>query len=116
MRDALRVLVFFGLKSWLAENLLQRRIEVEWGSSDKGDVYDVKLALDVEDRQGLLAKVVSTIAEEKTNIRNVDAQTFEGNSARITLVLSVADRRQMERVMTRIRRIRGVREVARVLR
>jgi GTP pyrophosphokinase len=94
----------------------ERRIEVEWDSSGKDDVYDVKLALDVEDRQGLLAKIVSTIADEKTNIKNVDAKTFEGKHARVTVVLSVADRKQMERVMTRIRRINGVREVARLLR
>jgi hypothetical protein len=31
-------------------------------------------------------------------------------------VVSVADRRQMERVMTRIRKISGVRDVARLLR
>jgi GTP pyrophosphokinase len=94
----------------------ERRIEVEWDSTGKDDLYDVKLSLDVEDRQGLLAKIVSTIAEEKTNIKNVDAKTFEGNSARVTVVLSVVDRKQMDRVMTRIRRISGVREVARVLR
>ena len=78
--------------------------------------YDVKLALDVEDRHGLLAKIVSTIADEKTNIKNVDAKTFEGKQARVTVVLSVADRKQMERVISRIRRISGVRDVARTLR
>jgi guanosine-3',5'-bis(diphosphate) 3'-pyrophosphohydrolase len=94
---------------------VDRRIEVEWDEkSDGTSIYDVKLALDVEDRQGLLAKIVSTIADEKTNIRNVDAKTFEGAKARVTVVLAVADRQQMERVMARIRRIDGVREVERV--
>ncbi len=93
-----------------------RRIEVEWdAAAGEAAIYDVKLALDLEDRQGLLAKIVSTIADEKTNIRNVDAKTFEGNNARVTLVLAVSDREQMERVMARIRKIKGVREVERVL-
>jgi len=92
-----------------------RRIEVEWDQrSDGTSIYDVKLALDVDDRQGLLAKIVSTIADEKTNIRNVDAKTFEGAKARLTMVLAVADRQQMERVMARIRKIDGVREVERI--
>ena len=92
-----------------------RRIDVEWDQrSDGTSIYDVKLALDVEDRQGLLAKIVSTIADEKTNIRNVDAKTFEGATARVTMVLAVADRTQMERVMARIRKIDGVREVERI--
>jgi GTP pyrophosphokinase len=94
----------------------ERRIEVEWDAEGDGvSVYEVKLSLDVEDRQGLLAKIVSTIADEKANIKNVDAKTFEGANARITLVLAVADRSQMERVIARIRRIDGVREVERVL-
>jgi GTP pyrophosphokinase len=92
-----------------------RRIDVEWDHKPDGtSIYDVKLALDVEDRQGLLAKIVSTIADEKTNIRNVDAKTFEGAKARVTMVLAVADRQQMERVMARIRKIDGVREVERI--
>ena len=94
----------------------ERRIDVEWDSGgDRSSVYDVKLVLDVQDRQGLLAKIVSTIADEKTNIRNVDAKTFEGKQARVTVVLAVADRSQMERVMARIRKIDGVREVERIL-
>ncbi len=94
----------------------ERKIEVEWDSGrDESSSYDVKLTLDLEDRQGLLAKIVSTIADEKSNIRNVDARTFEGSTARVTLVLAVVDRGHMERVMSRIRRIDGVREVGRVL-
>ena len=74
------------------------------------------MLLDVEDRQGLLAKIVSAISDEKTNIKNVDAQTNESPDAKISLVLGVVDRKQMERVIARIRRIKGVREVERVLR
>ncbi len=94
----------------------ERRIEVEWTSGRPDDEFHVKLVLDVEDRQGLLAKIVSTIADEKTNIKHVDAQTFEDRNARIGLVVSVRDRKQLERIMARIRRIPGVREVARKLR
>ncbi|HEX6851603.1 MAG TPA: bifunctional (p)ppGpp synthetase/guanosine-3',5'-bis(diphosphate) 3'-pyrophosphohydrolase [Candidatus Polarisedimenticolaceae bacterium] len=95
----------------------ERRIDVEWDGAE-GDraLYDVKLSLDVQDRQGLLAKIVSAIADEKANIRNVDAKTFEAKDARIDLTLAVADRQQMERVMARIRKIEGVRDVERVLR
>ncbi len=93
----------------------ERKIEVAWDTGAKDAVYDVKLALDVEDRQGLLAKIVSTIADEKADIKNVDAKTFEGKQARVSVVLSVSDRVQMERVMARIRKIDGVREVSRML-
>ena len=93
-----------------------RRIEVEWAPEKDGtELFDVKLLLDVEDRQGLLAKIVSAVSEEHTNIKNVEAETFESPDAKIKMVVSVADRKQMERVIGRIRRINGVREVERVL-
>jgi len=94
----------------------ERKIDVEWDASkEAASVYDVKLQLEVDDRQGLLAKIVSTIADEKTNIRTVDAKTFEGSSARVTLVLAVSDRTHMEKLVARIRKIEGVRDVERVL-
>ena len=95
----------------------ERRIDVEWdvdGASDT--LFDVKLSLDVSDRQGLLAKIVAVIADEKANIRNVEAKTFEGSDARVTIVMAVADRQQMERVIARVRRIDGVRDVERISR
>ncbi len=95
----------------------ERKIDVEWGPGQDGQVlFTVTLLLDVENQQGLLAKIVSTIAEEKTNIKNVDARTDETRDAQISVVLEVADRKQMERVINRIGRIRGVREVERVMR
>jgi len=95
----------------------ERRIEVEWSlEAEGGSLYDVKLALDVEDRQGLLAKIVSAVADEKTNIKNVEATTFDTADARILLVVAVADHKQLERVMGRLRKIKGVREVDRMLR
>ena len=95
----------------------ERKIEVEWSSSRDGEpLFDVKLQLEVENRQGLLAKIVSTVADEKINIKNVEADAREISDAKIQIVLAVADRKQMERVMGRIKRIKGVREVERVLR
>jgi len=95
----------------------ERRIDVEWDATGvSGTLFDVKLALDVQDRQGLLAKIVSAVADEQANIRNVDAKTFDGSDARVTIVMAVADRQQMERVIARVRKLAGVRDVERVLR
>ena len=79
-----------------------------------GDVCYAGMVVGEASRAGDM--VVNAVrAKEKTNIRNVDAKTFEGNNARVTLVLAVSDRQQMERVMARIRRISGVRDVERLL-
>ena len=94
----------------------ERRLDVEWDDAGVPTLFDVKLALDVQDRQGLLAKIVSAIADEKANIRNVDAKTFEGTDARVTVVMAVADRGQMDRVIARVKKLEGVRDVERILR
>ncbi|HXV75681.1 MAG TPA: ACT domain-containing protein, partial [Candidatus Polarisedimenticolaceae bacterium] len=96
----------------------ERRIDVDWstGQEDGEALFDVKLMLDVENRQGLLAKIVSTVADEKINIKNVEADAFELADAKIQIVLSVSDRKQMDRVIRSIRRIKGVRDVERVRR
>ncbi len=92
----------------------ERRIEVEWSAEKDGQFeFDVKLLLDVEDQQGLLAKIVSAVSEEKSNIKNVEAKTFETSDAQISMVIVVSDSRHMERVLQRIRRIKGVRAVER---
>jgi GTP pyrophosphokinase len=94
----------------------ERRIDVEWTSGKDGQSeFDVKLLLDVEDRQGLLAKIVSAVSEEKTNIKNVDAQTFGTSDARVSMIVGVTDRKHMERILGRIRRIKGVRAAQRSL-
>ena len=72
--------------------------------------------LEVENRQGLLAKIVSTVADEKINIKNVEADASEVSDAKIQLILAVADNKQLERVMKGIRRIKGVRDVERMRR
>ena len=94
-----------------------RQIDVEWaGGNDREPLFDVKLLLDVEDRQGLLAKIISAVSDEKTNIKNVEAETYETEDAKIRMVVAVHDRKEMERVMGRIRKIKGVRDVERLRR
>ena len=93
----------------------ERKIDVEWSSGKDGtSLFDIKLALEVENRQGLLAKVTSAIAEENIDIKHIDADTFETADAKIEIVLSVTDRKQMEKIITRIRRIKGVYDVERI--
>lgn len=93
----------------------ERRIDVEWTVAQEGELFDVKLLLDVEDTQGLLAKIVQVVADQRTNIKNVEAKTFGTDDAQITMVVAVSDLKQMERVLNRIRKIKGVRDVERGL-
>ena len=86
-----------------------REIAVEWADQRQAQ-FQVDLEIVMEDRQGILARVVSTISNLKTNIRQMETRTTDGK-AMAELVLEIADLKHLERV---IRSISGVEGVTRV--
>jgi len=91
----------------------ERRIEVAWAGTEEA-LFQVKLSIVSEDRQGVLAEVASAIAEEKSNIKNVSAETLEGHRGSITVTLDIADLKHLERVIQRLREIDGIHHVERM--
>jgi len=99
------------------QNLLyepERRIEVEWADSDE-DTYPVQFSLRTADRPGLLKELTAAITE-KTNIRNMETRITENGEAIIDLTLDISDRKHMEKLITAMRKVNGVREVERLYR
>lgn len=90
----------------------ERRISVEWAPAPQA-TFPVRLRIFTEDRPGMLADITGVISEEKANIR-----TFESGGtdlrARIEVGLDVADRKQLERILSGIKRIPGVFDIERV--
>jgi GTP pyrophosphokinase len=90
----------------------ERRIEVEW-ERDAETQYQVTISVNVEDRQGILADITSVIAGSHTDIRNVEAKTFEGKKGAIDVTLAINDLKHLERVTRSLRSVDGVLDVAR---
>jgi len=88
-----------------------REIAVEWADQRQSQ-FQVDLEILMEDRQGILARVVSTIANMKTNIRNMDSRTGEGK-ATAEIGLEIADLKHLERVIRSIGAVDGVINVER---
>jgi GTP pyrophosphokinase len=89
----------------------ERKIEVAWAGKEAK--FQVRLNITSEDRQGVLARVTSAIADEKSNISDVSAKTFEGKKGQITLTLDISDLDHLERIVKRLRGIQGVHDVER---
>jgi GTP diphosphokinase / guanosine-3',5'-bis(diphosphate) 3'-diphosphatase len=83
-----------------------REIAVEWADQRQAQ-YLVELELLTEDRQGMLARVVSTIANLKTNIRQMETRTGDGK-ATTELVLEIADLKHLEKVIRSLGGLDGV--------
>ena len=88
-----------------------RQIGVEWADQRQSQFY-VELEVIMEDRQGILAKVISTISNLKTNIRRMDTRTADGK-AMTELVLEIADLKHLEKVIRSIATLEGVLRVDR---
>jgi GTP pyrophosphokinase len=97
------------------QNLLyeaERRIPVEWAGETKA-TFPVRLRIFSEDRPGILAGITAVISDTGANIR-----TFESGGqdlrARIEVALDVHDRKQLERILSGVKRIPGVFDIERV--
>jgi GTP pyrophosphokinase len=89
---------------------------VEWVHIQGSELFGVQLAISVEDRQGILADIISAIANLKTNIRGSrstsDSQSGKGM---VDITVDVADVKQLQKVIQELKSIRGIRDVERVL-
>ena len=108
------------------QNLLyesDRRIQVEWAplagdagakGAAKAQTYPVKLTVLCEDRAGLLKEFTAIIAEDGTNIRSLDSKPTADGGAVVEFVIETVDVRHLNKMVERLRRVQGVRDVQRV--
>src|SRR5438874_2724371 len=92
----------------------ERKIEVEWARDDgTPSAYPVKLTVFCDDRIGMLKQITAVISDSKTNIRNIEDRTNNGQ-ANIDIVLDIADPKHLENIVTGVRKIPGVHDVQRL--
>ncbi len=91
----------------------ERRIEVAWGRGRDPAPYVVRLAIQVEDRRGILADVSARIAGIDTNIRNVEATSGDDRRGRISVTVEIKDVKHLNRVIKSLRDVTGVLDVER---
>ena len=98
------------------QNLLydsERKMEVEWARSAE-ECYPVRLSIHTDDRPGLLNQLTAALVDEDANIRNLEAKThMDQDRALIEMTIDVRDKKQLERLVSSMRRISGVRDVER---
>jgi len=87
---------------------------VEWARDDTTpSSYPVKLTVFCDDRFGMLKSITAVISDSKTNIRNIEARTSNGQ-ANIDIVLDIADLKHLENIIGGVRKIPGVHDVQRL--
>ncbi len=90
----------------------ERHVAVEWAQSAK-IVHRAQIVVFAQDRKGFLAALSSAISTDDANILSVEAQASDGGMARINVVVEIADRQHLERLLQHIRQLEGVLEARR---
>jgi GTP pyrophosphokinase len=100
------------------QNLLyqpERKIDVAWEGTASASL-PVKLVVHTDDRPGLLNQITSILSNESANIRSLEAKTeFDATGdAFIEMTVDVKDKKQLEKLVSSMRRISGIRDVERL--
>jgi GTP pyrophosphokinase len=90
-----------------------RQIRVAWSGKRGATGFPAELKILTEDRPGLLADLTQVIAEEKSNIRRIEAGSEAGRGGEVDVVVEIEDVKHLERILKRLRAVSGVRQVRR---
>ena len=81
-----------------------------------GCIVLCNLAIQVEDRRGMLADISTQIAGIDTNIKKVEATTSDDQRGRISVTVEVRDVEHLDQVVKSLRGVTGVLDVERAAR
>jgi GTP pyrophosphokinase len=93
---------------------VERKIEVEWARAVE-DSFPVRIVIHTDDRPGMLNQLTSVLSDENTNIRSLEAKTeVDQDGGIVEMTVDVRDKKQLEKLVSAMRRISGVRDVERL--
>jgi GTP pyrophosphokinase len=86
-----------------------RLIDVEWGLTQTGEglVYPVDIAVQAQDRQGLLRDISEVFTKEKMNVTGVQTQSIKG-TAWMTFTVEISDSERLHKVLGMVAALSGV--------
>jgi GTP diphosphokinase / guanosine-3',5'-bis(diphosphate) 3'-diphosphatase len=93
---------------------VERKIGVEWARATS-DAFPVRIVVHTDDRPGMLNQLTSVFSDENTNIRSLEAKTdLDQGGGIVEMTVDVKDKKQLEKLVSAMRRISGVRDVERM--
>lgn len=90
----------------------RRLIEVSWDITTDA-VYKVNIVINASDRTGMIADIMQVTSEAKLNINALNCRTDKHKNAYITMGLDISNLEQLDNIMNKIKRMKGVYSVER---
>ena len=92
----------------LSEQYPERVIDVEWGVAE-GERFEVDIAIEAYDRQGLLRDVTSMFANAHINVLAIETSTNrKTHAATMRLTVEVGDLSSLSKLLERLNRLKNV--------
>ncbi len=91
----------------------ERQIEVEWEQTTSG-MFLVTIEVISYDRTGLMADILAALTEMKLSVSSANVKVENTGMAVMNLGIQIKDLPQLDYIMTKIRRIKGVHSVNRM--
>ncbi len=92
---------------------VDRLVDVEWEES-AGDMFLVTIEVVSYDRTGLMADILAVLAGMKLSVSAANVKVQSDGMAVMDLGIQIKDVQQLEFIMTKLRRIKGVHSVRRM--
>ncbi len=90
-----------------------RLVDVSWGDL-QATAHSVKIMVQTQDKQGVLASISSSISAAEANITHAEVSTNEDRRAILNFTIDIKDVEHLNRIIKNIESIGGVIEVRRV--
>ena len=91
----------------------ERLIEVTWIKQTSG-TFQVNIEIISYDRTGLMADILAVLSDNKTSVSSANINVNDAGVATMRLGIQIKDLQQLEYIMTKIRRVKGVHSVERL--
>ncbi|KAA0876170.1 RelA/SpoT family protein [Nitrincola tapanii] len=91
----------------------EKCIYLEWSDSNQSEDYAVTLMIEVESQRGIIANLATAASAAGANLLKIDSGERQGQMCSVQMVVAVANRVHLARV---IRKLRGLRSVLKITR
>ncbi|AOY78380.1 RelA/SpoT family protein [Clostridium formicaceticum] len=96
------------------DEITERFIDVEWDVG-KPISFQVEIQIKATDRKGLLSELTHVLSEGKVTVNALNARTNKERVAVLNLVLEVTSIEDLNKLMEKLKRVKGVLDVFRVI-
>lgn len=91
----------------------ERLIEATWIKQTSG-TFQVNIEIVSYDRTGLMVDILAVLSDNKTSVSSANINVNDAGVATMRLGIQIKDLQQLEYIMTKIRRVKGVHSVERL--